>query len=88
MVLKNNRGVEENRVRHMDYGVQINKLMYTTPDRRAKTSPYSRLRMFRVYMTPSSLIKMNLKRLYVKYEQDESIKRTEQVKAIDLFSIF
>ncbi len=28
MVLKNNRGVEENRVRHMDYGVQLNKLMY------------------------------------------------------------
>lgn len=29
LVLKNNRGVEGNRVRHMDYGVQINKLMYT-----------------------------------------------------------
>lgn len=28
MVLKNNRGVEENRVRHLDYGVQFNKLMY------------------------------------------------------------
>ena len=28
MVLKNNRGVEENRVRHMDYGVQLNRLMY------------------------------------------------------------
>ena len=26
---ENNRGVEGNRVRHMDYGVQINKLMYT-----------------------------------------------------------
>ncbi|VDZ77858.1 Ribonucleotide reductase of class Ia (aerobic)alpha subunit [Salmonella bongori] len=26
LVLKNNRGVEGNRVRHMDYGVQINKL--------------------------------------------------------------
>lgn len=28
LVLRNNRGVEENRVRHLDYGVQINKLMY------------------------------------------------------------
>ena len=28
-MLKNNRGVEENRVRHLDYGVQINKLLYT-----------------------------------------------------------
>ena len=28
LVLKNNRGVEENRVRHLDYTVQINKLLY------------------------------------------------------------
>ena len=28
LVLKNNRGVEGNRVRHMDYGVQLNRLMY------------------------------------------------------------
>jgi len=28
LVLKNNRGVEENRARHLDYGVQVNKLMY------------------------------------------------------------
>src|SRR5690606_13640826 len=28
LVLKNNRGVEENRIRHLDYGVQINRLMY------------------------------------------------------------
>lgn len=28
LVLKNNRGVEENRIRHLDYGVQLNDLMY------------------------------------------------------------
>ena len=28
LVLKNNKGTEENPVRHMDYGVQFNKLMY------------------------------------------------------------
>lgn len=27
IVLKNNKGVEENRIRHLDYGVQINNLM-------------------------------------------------------------
>ncbi|EKZ2119274.1 ribonucleoside-diphosphate reductase subunit alpha [Escherichia coli] len=27
LVLKNNKGVEENRIRHMDYGVQLNDLM-------------------------------------------------------------
>ncbi len=45
MVLKNNRGVEENRVRHMDYGVQINKLMYTRLIKGA-TSHCSPLLMF------------------------------------------
>jgi ribonucleoside-diphosphate reductase alpha chain len=39
LVLKNNRGVEENRVRHMDYGVQINRLLLPTPDSKTKTSP-------------------------------------------------
>ena len=28
VVLKNNKGIEENRVRHMDYAFQLNKLMY------------------------------------------------------------
>ena len=28
VVLKNNKGIEENRVRHMDYTFQVNKLMY------------------------------------------------------------
>jgi len=28
MVLKNNKGTEDTRIRHMDYGVQFNKLMY------------------------------------------------------------
>lgn len=28
LVLKNNKGTEDTRVRHMDYGVQFNKLMY------------------------------------------------------------
>lgn len=28
VVLKNNKGIEDNRIRHMDYGIQFNKLMY------------------------------------------------------------
>lgn len=28
LVLKNNKGVDENRIRHLDYGVQINDLMF------------------------------------------------------------
>ena len=28
LVLKNNKGVEDNRIRHLDYGVQFNKVFY------------------------------------------------------------
>ena len=28
LVLKNNKGTEDNRVRHLDYGVQFSKLFY------------------------------------------------------------
>ena len=28
LVLKNNKGTEDNRVRHMDYGVQFSKIFY------------------------------------------------------------
>lgn len=41
LVLKNNRGVEENRVRHMDYGVQLNKLMYARLIKGANISLFS-----------------------------------------------
>ncbi|QDE47722.1 hypothetical protein EIN43_25010 [Enterobacter hormaechei] len=58
LVLKNNRGVEGNRVRHMDYGVQINKLMYTRL-LKGKTSPCSARPTSRACMTRSSPIRMS-----------------------------
>lgn len=58
LVLKNNRGTDANRVRHMDYGVQINKLMYTRL-LKVKTLPCSARPTFRVCMTPSSPIRTN-----------------------------
>lgn len=58
LVLKNNRGVEGNRVRHMDYGVQINKLMYTRL-LKGKTSPCSARPTSRVCTTRSSPIRTN-----------------------------
>ena len=59
LVLKNNRGVEENRVRHLDYGVQINKLMYTRSDQRWRHHTCSARTKYRVYTKPSLLIKTN-----------------------------
>ena len=85
LVLKNNRGVEENRVRHMDYGVQINKLMYTRLIKGESISLFSPSDvpgMYDAFFADQE----EFERLYLKYEQDSSIKR-ETIKAIDLFSL-
>ena len=59
LVLKNNKGVEENRVRHLDYGVQFNKLMY---QRMLKTRRSRCLvhRMYPACMKPFLRIKLSL----------------------------
>ncbi|MBD8512537.1 ribonucleoside-diphosphate reductase subunit alpha [Photobacterium sp. WH77] len=85
LVLKNNRGVEENRVRHMDYGVQINKLMYTRLIKGETISLFSPSDVPGLY-DAFFADQEEFERLYVKYEQDNSIKK-QTVKAIDLFSL-
>ncbi|SON48388.1 class 1a ribonucleoside-diphosphate reductase subunit alpha [Vibrio tapetis] len=85
LVLKNNRGVEENRVRHMDYGVQLNKLMYTRLIQGGNISLFSPSDVPGLYDAFFEDQK-EFDRLYVKYEADPNIKR-ETVKAIDLFSL-
>ena len=85
LVLKNNRGVEENRVRHLDYGVQLNKLMY---ERLLKGqnitlfSPSDVPGLYDAFFEDQE----KFEELYVKYEQDASI-RKESIKAMELFSI-
>jgi ribonucleoside-diphosphate reductase alpha chain len=86
LVLKNNRGVEENRVRHLDYGVQFNKLMYTRLIKNQHItlfSPSDTKGLYEAFFADQD----EFERLYVQYENDESI-RKKQVKAIDLFSLF
>ncbi|WP_407332712.1 class 1a ribonucleoside-diphosphate reductase subunit alpha [Enterovibrio sp. 27052020O] len=85
LVLKNNRGVEENRVRHMDYGVQINKLMYTRLIKGENISLFSPSDVPGLY-DAFFADQEAFERLYVQYEQDASIKR-ETVKAVELFSL-
>ncbi|HIF9308527.1 TPA: class 1a ribonucleoside-diphosphate reductase subunit alpha [Photobacterium damselae] len=85
LVLKNNRGVEENRVRHMDYGVQINKLMYTRLIKGENISLFSPSDVPGLY-DAFFADQVEFERLYTQYEQDESIKK-QSVKAIDLFSL-
>jgi ribonucleoside-diphosphate reductase alpha chain len=84
LVLKNNRGVEENRVRHIDYGVQINKLMYERLIKNGDItvfSPSDVPGLYDAFFEDQELFEQ----LYTRYEADESI-RKKSVKAVDLFS--
>ena len=86
VVLKNNRGVEENRVRHMDYGVQFNKLMYTRMMKGGDItlfSPSDVPGLYDAFFADQD----EFERLYLKYEADASI-RKETVKAMELFASF
>ena len=85
LVLKNNRGVEDNRARHMDYGVQINKTLYTRLIKGGNISLFSPNEVPRLLESFYS-DQDEFERLYTKYEADESIERVT-VKAVDLFSI-
>jgi ribonucleoside-diphosphate reductase alpha chain len=86
LVLKNNRGVDENRVRHMDYGVQFNKLMYTRLIKGQNItlfSPSDVPGLYNAFFEDQS----KFEALYVQYEADNSI-RKKSVKAIELFTLF
>ncbi|MFU2508808.1 class 1a ribonucleoside-diphosphate reductase subunit alpha [Pseudoalteromonas sp. ASV78] len=86
LVLKNNRGVDDNRVRHLDYGVQFNKLMYARlikDDYITLFSPSDVPGLYDAFFEDQD----EFDRLYVQYEQDESI-RKKRIKAIELFSMF
>ena len=85
MVLKNNRGVEDNRARHLDYGVQLNKLMYQRLQKNGDItlfSPSDVTGLYEAFFVDQD----EFEKLYTKYEQDESI-RKRTVKAVDLFQM-
>lgn len=85
LVLKNNRGVEENRVRHMDYGVQINKLMYQRLIQGGNITLFSPSDVPGLY-DAFFADQAEFERLYLQYEQDPAI-RKRQLKAVELFSL-
>ncbi|MCX2958435.1 MAG: ribonucleotide-diphosphate reductase subunit alpha, partial [Serratia symbiotica] len=85
LVLKNNRGVEGNRVRHMDYGVQLNRLMYQRLIKGQDItlfSPSDVPGLYAAFFADQD----EFERLYTQYEQDDSI-RQKRVKAVELFSL-
>jgi ribonucleoside-diphosphate reductase alpha chain len=85
LVLKNNRGVEENRVRHLDYGVQINRLMYQRLIKSQNItlfSPHDTPGLYDAFFADQD----EFERLYTQYEADESI-RKRTLPAVELFSL-
>lgn len=84
IVLKNNRGVEDNRVRHMDYGVQISKLFYERlikGENITLFSPSEVPELYKTFFTNPT----KFEELYVKAENNPKI-RKRVIKAVDIFS--
>lgn len=86
VVLKNNKGTDDNRARHMDYGVQFNKLAYERLLQGGNITLFSPSDVPGLYDAFFS-DQDEFKRLYELYEADAKI-RKKTLKAQDLFTIF
>jgi ribonucleoside-diphosphate reductase alpha chain len=85
LVLKNNKGTEDNRIRHLDYGVQFNKVMYErllSGGNITLFSPHDVPDLYEAFYKSTD----NFRELYEKYERSKVRKKT--IPAIDLFSAF
>ena len=86
LVLKNNKGTEDNRVRHMDYGVQFNKLMYErliTGGDITLFSPSDVPGLYEAFYADQD----EFKRLYETAERNTRL-RKKKIPAAELFSSF
>lgn len=87
LVLKNNKGVEENRIRHLDYSVSISRLMMqrlATNDYITLFSPDERNgALYGEYHTNPE----KFEELYLELEADPTV-RKKRIKATELFSMF
>ena len=82
LVLKNNKGTEDNRVRRMDYSIQISKLFYErfiNEENITLFSPHEVPGLYDAFGTDK------FDALYKKYEKDESIPR-KTIAAQELFA--
>ena len=86
LVLKNNKGVEDNRVRHMDYGVQFNRLFYQRLIQGGDIHLFSPNDVPDLYDSFFNN-QENFERLYLAAENNTKL-RKKKIKAIDLFSSF
>lgn len=85
LVLKNNKGTDDNRVRHMDYGIQFSKMFYK------RFVDNGEIALFSPHDVPglydSFGVNEKFDALYEKYEKDKKIPR-KTVKARDLMNSF
>lgn len=84
LVLKNNRGIEENRIRHVDYCVQLNRVMYErllSEGNITLFSPSDVPGLYEAFFTDVN----RFRELYERYEADPTI-RKKTVPAVELFS--
>ncbi|CAB4129691.1 NrdA Ribonucleotide reductase, alpha subunit [uncultured Caudovirales phage] len=86
LVLKNNKGTEENRVRHVDYGVQFNKLMYErllSNGNITLFSPNDVPGLYEAFFNDQE----KFRELYERAERNHKI-RKQTVPALELFTSF
>ncbi len=84
LVLKNNKGTEDNRVRKLDYSIQLNKTMYErllTQKDITLFSPHDVPGLYEAYFGDPVVFQ----ELYEKYERATSIKK-KTIPAMELFS--
>jgi len=84
LVLKNNKGTEDNRVRKLDYSIQLNKTMYErllSGGEITLFSPHDVPGLYEAYFGDPDAFK----ELYEMYERKTSIKK-KRIDAMELFS--
>jgi ribonucleoside-diphosphate reductase alpha chain len=84
LVLKNNKGTDDNRVRHMDYGIQFEKLFYSRFVSNGDISLFSPSDvpgLYDVFGLPQ------FEEMYLRYESDKKIPR-KTIKSRDLMNAF
>ena len=84
LVLKNNKGTEDNRVRKLDYSIQLNKTMYErllAGQDITLFSPHDVPGLYEAYFGDAD----KFKELYESYERKTSIKK-KKIPAMELFS--
>ena len=83
LVLKNNKGTEDNRVRKLDYSIQISKIFYERVLQDGEITLFSPHDVPDLYEAFGNNAVFD--ELYVKYENDRKTPK-KKIKAMDLFS--